>query len=215
MKKQLVLIPVIALTSAFANAQSPDASASPTPQPGEDNSGRPPGPPHRPPPPLVEALDKNHDRVIDASEISDAPKSLLTLDKNNDGQLTMEELRPPRPPQEGENQGGKPDGSPPPRHERGGQNGGGQNRGGRRGMPLMEALDANHDRTIDASEIANASKALLTLDKNNDGQLTREELMPPPPPEGKSHEEGTGGSGGQGGLDHPPGKAGGPPPPRK
>ena len=35
---------------------------------------------------------------------------------------------------------------------------------------------------IDETEIANASAALLTLDKNGDGKLTMDELLPPPPP---------------------------------
>ena len=45
-------------------------------------------------------------------------------------------------------------------------------------LPLVTALDANHDGVIDASEIANASTALKTLDTNGDSQLTREEIMP-------------------------------------
>ena len=44
--------------------------------------------------------------------------------------------------------------------------------------PVMAALDANKDGTLDAQEIANASAALLKLDKNGDGVLTREELHP-------------------------------------
>ena len=43
---------------------------------------------------------------------------------------------------------------------------------------VMIALDANHDGILDAEEIANASAALLKLDKNGDGKLTREELCP-------------------------------------
>jgi hypothetical protein len=63
--------------------------------------------------------------------------------------------------------------------------------------PLFAALDANRDGVIDETEIANASAALRTLDKNGDGKLTKDELMPPrlrpgegfgrppgPPPEG-------------------------------
>jgi hypothetical protein len=53
----------------------------------------------------------------------------------------------------------------------------------------MMVLDANHDRKLDAEEIANASAALKKLDKNGDGQLTEEELFPPRPdgdrPEGR------------------------------
>jgi hypothetical protein len=50
-----------------------------------------------PPPPLIHALDANHDGVIDAQELANAPEALKQLDKNNDGQLTREELMPPRP----------------------------------------------------------------------------------------------------------------------
>jgi len=43
--------------------------------------------------------------------------------------------------------------------------------------PLVVAtLDANHDGVIDAGEIANASQALKSLDKNADGRLSRVEL---------------------------------------
>jgi len=45
-------------------------------------------------------------------------------------------------------------------------------------LPLVTALDSNHDRVIDSNEIANASTALLTLDKNGDGQLTTNEYLP-------------------------------------
>ena len=74
----------------------------------QDDGGPPPlsggegGPPggrhHRPPPsPLVEALDVNHDGVIDSNEIANASAELLTLDKNHDGKLTPDEYLPPRP----------------------------------------------------------------------------------------------------------------------
>ena len=43
--------------------------------------------------------------------------------------------------------------------------------------PLVVAtLDANHDGIIDAGEIANAKQALKSLDKNADGNLSRNEL---------------------------------------
>ncbi|HTQ49249.1 MAG TPA: hypothetical protein VMJ12_00965, partial [Candidatus Acidoferrales bacterium] len=58
-------------------------------------------------------------------------------------------------------------GSPPP----GGGPGGGGPRHRPPPLPLIMVLDANHDRVIDSNEIANASAALLTLDKNGDGEL--------------------------------------------
>ena len=54
-----------------------------------------------------------------------------------------------------------------------------------RGNPLFDALDTNHDGTISAEEIANASTSLKALLKNGSDHLTREDLRPaggPPPP---------------------------------
>jgi hypothetical protein len=55
-----------------------------------------------PPHPVMTALDTDGDRTLSAQEIADAPKSLKTLDRNSDGMLSKEELRPP----------GAPDGPP-------------------------------------------------------------------------------------------------------
>jgi Ca2+-binding EF-hand superfamily protein len=44
---------------------------------------------------------------------------------------------------------------------------------------LMHALDLDRDGTINATELANASAALKGLDRNNDGQLTTDELKSP------------------------------------
>jgi len=62
--------------------------------------GGPGGPDGRPRmvSPLMEALDKNHDGILDADEIKNASTALLKLDKNGDGKLIQEELRPARPP---------------------------------------------------------------------------------------------------------------------
>ncbi len=50
-------------------------------------------------------------------------------------------------------------------------------------LPIVMALDANHDGVIDADEIANASAALKSLDKNGAGKLTANEYLPPLPPD--------------------------------
>lgn len=69
--------------------------------------------------PLMAALDANHDGVIDADEIANASAALKALDKNGDGKLTQEELRPPGPPMNGGPNGGPggpnggPNGRPP------------------------------------------------------------------------------------------------------
>lgn len=46
------------------------------------------------------------------------------------------------------------------------------------GHPIVRALDADKNREISASEIANASAALLALDADKDGRVTKEELHP-------------------------------------
>ena len=117
--------------------------------------------------PLINALDANHDKVIDAQEIANAPAALKTLDYNGDGQLARDEYRAPRPdskPPRPEGKSGKKSKGPKPSHN-----------------PLIAALDANSDGVIDAQEIANAPAALKTLDKNADGKLTRDEIHPPRP----------------------------------
>jgi len=69
----------------------------------------------RPPPPVISALDLNKDGELSAEEIAKASESLKTLDKNGDGKLTQDELRPPRPPEgEGGGRGRPPGGGPPP-----------------------------------------------------------------------------------------------------
>ena len=47
--------------------------------------------------PALKALDTNHDGILDAQEIANAPAALLTLDKNGIVQLTPDEFAPPRP----------------------------------------------------------------------------------------------------------------------
>lgn len=44
--------------------------------------------------PLIKVLDANHDGIIDAKEIANAPSALRMLDKNFDGRLTIGEFKP-------------------------------------------------------------------------------------------------------------------------
>jgi Ca2+-binding EF-hand superfamily protein len=53
---------------------------------------------------------------------------------------------------------------------------------------IVAALDANGDGMIDASEIANASTALLKLDQNGDGKLSADELKPQMPAGGNGQQ---------------------------
>jgi len=46
------------------------------------------------------------------------------------------------------------------------------------GMALLRAIDTDGDGTVSAKEIENAVAALKKLDKNSDGQLTRDEIGP-------------------------------------
>lgn len=59
---------------------------------------------------------------------------------------------------------------------------------------LMQALDADRDGELSATEIADATAALKKLDRNTDGKLGREELRP---------RRGPGGPGGPGGFRGP------------
>jgi hypothetical protein len=43
-------------------------------------------------------LDANHDGILSAEEIQNAPAALLMLDRNHDGQLTPDEFLPQGPP---------------------------------------------------------------------------------------------------------------------
>ncbi|CBY13231.1 unnamed protein product [Oikopleura dioica] len=117
--------------------------------------------PH-PVPPILAFFDADHDGVLSEKEIQDASKALGRLDHDQDGEITAEEARPPLPPR-----GPKP---PQP--------------------PVIAALDADRDGTISAEEMENAPDSLKSLDKNEDGELSPEELHPhgppPPGPDGKS-----------------------------
>ena len=84
--------------------------------------------------------------------------------------------RPDRQGPPGEREAGPRGG---PRGERGGPGGGPSGeRGGPGEIPIIQALDADKDGKVSSEEMANAATALATLDKNGDGVLEMDEMMP-------------------------------------
>ena len=105
----------------------------------------------RPPPHIVEqALDRDSNYTLDAEEIADAGSNIMRLDTNGDGSVSSDEF-------EMTNLRG---GFHPPTH------------------PFATALDTNRDQRIDKSEVAEASRSLLRLDDNGDGQISFNEVHP-------------------------------------
>jgi Ca2+-binding EF-hand superfamily protein len=107
-------------------------------------------------------FDKNGDGVLTPDELPERMQTLFTRgDANHDGKLTPEEIR----------QRAAHTGSP-----NGARQGAGRANGMMRLDPVLNALDADHDGTISATEIANASTSLLALDANRDGTITPDEM---------------------------------------
>ncbi|MCA9263518.1 MAG: PQQ-binding-like beta-propeller repeat protein [Planctomycetales bacterium] len=127
--------------------------------------------------PVLAALDANSDKEIASDEIAAAPTVLAKLDKNDDGKLTDDEVTADFG---NRGEGGRRSSQ----GERGPGRGQGEGGRGRRGMSAMRimpadrALDADENREIDAEELKASATALLTLDKNNDGKLTEDEVAP-------------------------------------
>lgn len=120
--------------------------------------------------PVVRAIDTDKNHELSATEIASASASLLTLDANQDGSVSAEELQPARP----------SDAPDRPGRDRSAD----ARKGGPRARPVspvMLALDANSDGALSAAEITNAAASLRALDANSDGKLTPDELRPLPP----------------------------------
>ncbi len=199
--KPILITLALAACSLIAQAQ-PEGGG---PPPGGPEGGPPPGGPRgmrRAPDPLMVALDADKNGELSAAEIANATVALKALDKDADGKITKEELRPARPPRGEGPDKGQPDGPPP----------GGPEGARRPAPPLAAALDADKNEEISADEIANAAAALATLDKNADGAISQAEVRPARGEGAKGPGKGPGNGPGQGkpnrggrpGADGPP-----------
>lgn len=123
--------------------------------------------------PLAAAIDADHDKTISAAEISQAPEALKTLDRNADGQLTAEELRPAFGPR-----AGRP-GRAGDRRE-----GGASARDDGAATPAdddlvsrLMAFDTNKDGALSRAEVPARFQGLFArADANKDDLLTADEL---------------------------------------
>ncbi len=111
--------------------------------------------------PVLRALDADRDLTLSPWEIGNAPAALRKLDIDYDGKLTPEECGLHIDPYS----------LPPPLlaqlRQRFMSN-----------HPVLAALDADHDGEISAWEIEHAAQSLKKLDRNHDGYLTADELIP-------------------------------------
>jgi hypothetical protein len=169
MKKLPLLLAGLALgTSAVLSAQTTDSDSNPR-RGGRGHGPGGPGGPGRGVHPIVRALDTDKNRELSAEEIASAPASLKALDRNADGAVSFEDLRPQRPADAPERSARErpaaPDGATRTRPV----------------DPVMLALDADGDRSLSPAEMANAAVSLKALDANSDGKLTSDELRPLPP----------------------------------
>ena len=126
--------------------------------------------------PVFRALDSDEDGQLSASEIENAPKSLLKLDKNGDGILNADEMRP----------------DPAQMPQFGGPNG--PNGPGRTGAPgaaagnansptpemmarMFENRDQDKDGKLSGDEIPPQMRERLTnIDTNGDGAIDKSEM---------------------------------------
>ncbi len=163
---------LIALASAtVAVAQPPGNRRPPPPMNPPMNQ-----PPMMQPPPFFALLDTDHDGVLSEAEVKASSDVLAKADKNHDGEITPDELRPQKP-----NGKQKPDGKQPPNNDNKDKPPG-PPPGKFPVPPVIAALDADHNGTISAEELEGATEALKKLDINQDGELSPDEMRPAGPP---------------------------------
>ncbi len=144
------------------------------------------GPPGGPPDmmqvlPIMVALDADRDGILSKDEINNAVAALKGLDKNEDGKLTLEELRPDGSAMRG--RFGRLGGFGRPREDGRPPKGPGSGRGPERqdledSVSHMMDLDKNNDGKLAKDELPERMRGMLRgADANGDGYVTKEELI--------------------------------------
>jgi Ca2+-binding EF-hand superfamily protein len=189
MRKFALVLGTTLLLATSAIAQKSD-----NPERNPDEGRRRRGPSDRRPAPnlMFEAIDTDGDQVITPRELRKDLVALKQLDYNNDGNITLAEVTPERPP-------GGPGGDGPrdpaefiARIMESDANGDGKlqpSEVSERMMPMMEGGDMNGDGAIDAEELAQVLenrrgggdpqqmvKQLMANDENGDGMLSPDEV---------------------------------------
>jgi Ca2+-binding EF-hand superfamily protein len=99
---------------------------------------------------VLQTLDTDHDGQLSAAEIGAAPAALHSLDRNGDGELTPDELEPPRT-----DAGASPD----------------------QLVTQLMSFDKNGDGVLTIDELPDRLHPLFTRgDANHDGKLTPDEI---------------------------------------
>ena len=98
---------------------------------------------------ILQILDINHDGTLSAEEIKAAPVSLRAMDSNGDGQITFDELEPPKQ----------------------------DTVAGTELVTSLFVFDTNKDGVLTPDELPERMQALFARgDTNKDGKLTSEEI---------------------------------------
>ena len=114
--------------------------------------------------PIMTALDSDGNGELSATEIENASKAILKLDKNGDGIINAEELRPDPA-------------SLPPMMARMGEEAQGGQFGGAMMIRMFEASDKNKDGKLSGDEIPERMKERVSkMDQDGDGAISREEM---------------------------------------
>ena len=180
---------LLSISLAFAAVVSLSWLATAQQPGGRGQGGRGPGGPEGqggpPPNPIAEAIDVDRNHELSSKEIAGASAALKRLDKNGDGKVTRDELRPAGGPGgRGPGQGGPPPGRRGEDGGRGGEQGGregGRSSGGSGGanefLERLKSFDKNKDGQVTKSELPRRMQSIVDRhDANDDGALDNDEL---------------------------------------